>query len=214
MMDEVGCVAGVDGETRSAAAVEGIALLKAGSEAVKHSRKGKPQKTTFRLSADERELQWEGHGMLARTGLDGHSRVLRLADVLEVLVGQESALFQRLGMLTAHEAHLSLSLVLLPSDPDASAAKPAEDRRSGDRMSRVGTGLTTFAAPEPQRDSLDLSLQDEEQFGLWYAARASNRSCRATKSGALSGRRETGAEGRRGKESEQGRGVESEGAWG
>ena len=41
---------------RSEAAMEGVALLKRGSDAIKLTRRGKPRLTTFRLSSDELKL--------------------------------------------------------------------------------------------------------------------------------------------------------------
>ena len=125
--------------TRSAAAAEGIANLKAGSDAMKHGRKGKPYATTFTLSSDERTLTWVGKNFLGRNA----TRELPLGDVLELMIGHESEVFQRSINSSSDrgtQAHLSLSLLLLESEEQG------------------------------ERASLDLSFSDDEQFGLWVAA--------------------------------------------
>ena len=143
--------------TRSAAASEGIELLKAGSYAIKHTRKGKAEGHTFWLSADERELHWDTQNVLKRMDVL-RKRTLLLADVLEVLVGQDSAAFQKSASL---DAELSLSLVLVPSLSEKS--KPAGGKPAG------GAAAVALGYDE-QRDSLDLTFDDDETFGLWLAA--------------------------------------------
>ena len=97
---------------RSATAQEGIALLKRGSQVMKYGRAGRPHPTVFKLSADEEEITWEG-----KKGLLGSKakRSIWLADVLALDVGQESAVFRR-QQQPSEQAHLSLSLLLLPMD--------------------------------------------------------------------------------------------------
>ena len=72
---------------------------------------------------------------------------------LEVVVGHESELFQDQDQAQLGDAHLALSLILLPPSlpeaPDPSVAREVK--------------------PE-ERASLDLAFDDEEQFGLWLAA--------------------------------------------
>ena len=53
---------------RSAALEEGVALLKAGSVALKYGRHGKPHACIFVLSADERSLSWEAQSAVDRLG--------------------------------------------------------------------------------------------------------------------------------------------------
>ena len=102
---------------RSAAAVEGIAMLKAGAPAQKSGRSGKPHATTFRLSDDEQKLSWDGAGLGKLNVLKGE-RYVRVSSFLELLVGHESAVFQRSGSAAAaSNMHLSLSLVLSQALP-------------------------------------------------------------------------------------------------
>lgn len=135
----------LQGQMRSVTAVEGLALLKRGSVATKYSRHGKQRRTRFTLSADERTLSWERKGVsdkqaTAQDGAHGKCAALRelivdsargsaewlgqrrsiaIADVLEVLVGQQSAKFVKHRHRTALQkqaptaAHLSLTLVLV-----------------------------------------------------------------------------------------------------
>ena len=135
----------LQGQMRSVTAVEGLALLKRGSVATKYSRHGKQRRTRFTLSADERTLSWERKGVsdkqaTAQDGAHGKCAALRelivdsargsaewlgqrrsiaIADVLEVLVGQQSAKFVKhrhrtaLQKQAATAAHLSLTLVLV-----------------------------------------------------------------------------------------------------
>jgi hypothetical protein len=134
---------------RSVTAVEGLALLKRGSGATKYARHGKQRRTRFTLSADERTLSWERKGVsdkqaAAQDGAQGkcaalgtalmelivdsardsaewlgQRRSIAIADVLEVLVGQQSANFIKhrhrtaLQKQAATAAHLSLTLVLV-----------------------------------------------------------------------------------------------------
>ena len=78
---------------RSEAQAEGLELLKQGCVLLKCSRKGKPTHTTFKLSADERMLCWERTNLLSKAG--GKWREVELTDVSELLVGRDSAAFQR-----------------------------------------------------------------------------------------------------------------------
>ena len=106
---------------------------------MKHGRKGKPYATTFTLSSDERTLTWVGKNFLGRNA----TRELPLGDVLELMIGHESEVFQRSINSSSDrgtQAHLSLSLLLLESEEQG------------------------------ERASLDLSFSDDEQFGLWVAA--------------------------------------------
>ena len=135
----------LQGQMRSVTAVEGLALLKRGSVATKYSRHGKQRRTRFTLSADERTLSWERKGVsdkqaTAQDGAHGKCAALRelivdsargsaewlgqrrsiaIADVLEVLVGQQSPKFVKHRHRTALQkqaptaAHLSLTLVLV-----------------------------------------------------------------------------------------------------
>ena len=142
---------------RSAAAVEGIAMLKAGAPAQKSGRSGKPHATTFRLSDDEQKLSWDGAGLGKLNVLKGE-RYVRVSSFLELLVGHESAVFQRSGSAAAaSNMHLSLSLVL-------SQALPARPSSMSDVRSEV-----VGSAPS-ERETLDITCDDEESFGLWVAA--------------------------------------------
>jgi hypothetical protein len=99
-------------KARSEAAVEGIALLKRGCDVIKFSSKSsKPAVTLLRLSINEAELSWQRHG-LAALKRKSEGRVLQIRDVTGLLVGRESATFQRAHDDAHGAVHLSLSLVL------------------------------------------------------------------------------------------------------
>ena len=147
--------------SQTTAAAEGIELLKAGSYAIKHTRKGKAEGHTFWLSADERELHWDTQSVLKRLDVL-RKRKLLLADVLEVLVGQDSAAFQKSASFTAE---LSLSLVLVPSLHPHSHTH-GHGGAAGAAAAAAGLG----GVFDEQRDSLDLTFDDDEKFGLWLAA--------------------------------------------
>ena len=80
---------------RSAAAEEGIAWLKTGVKVLKHKAGGgAPQETVVRLSANETCLTWYRSG-LAKFRRSTGERTVRIADILEVLVGRDSEVFKR-----------------------------------------------------------------------------------------------------------------------
>lgn len=140
------------GATISDTARAGVELLKGGAVALKHGRAGQPKETIFTLSADEKRLTWapmQKKSMLKSMGSyaigsskSDEDRQMRLADVVELLVGRETPIFQRAGNDAGGSEHLSLSLVL-----------SAAQRSAG-------------------RESLDVSFGEggEETFGLWVAA--------------------------------------------
>ena len=116
--------------SHSAAALEGIALLKQGCKVQKYTQNhAKAKLTTFKLSDDERTLSWEGEGVGGMlSSLSGKRRSIELADILEVVVGHEGALF-RDGEESSGQANLALSLILMPSLPEARAVtEDIEDR--------------------------------------------------------------------------------------
>ena len=132
---------------RNATASEGIELLKRGCIATKFGRKGKPYRTTFRLTKDETSLVWEGKKNLVSMmtkAIKGHDRELDIADVLELQVGQESHVFKRHAQELRENAHMSLSLLCV-EDEDGSIALD-------------------------DRDTLDFAFEDEESFGFMVAA--------------------------------------------
>ena len=90
-------------KSHSAAALEGIALLKQGCKVQKYSQNhAKAKLTTFKLSHDERTLSWEGEGVGGMlSSLSGKRRSIELADILEVVVGMAMAVCfgGALGML-------------------------------------------------------------------------------------------------------------------
>ncbi|KAL3926170.1 MAG: hypothetical protein SGPRY_003422 [Prymnesium sp.] len=96
------------------AAIDGIALLKTkGIQVVKFDRTGVPRLTTFKISEDETQICWEGKLK---------HKSIELADVVELLVGHESAVFQRTSLRVPPAEHLSSSLVLtgaLPAPPSS-----------------------------------------------------------------------------------------------
>jgi len=128
---------------RTQAAIDGITLLKRkGVQAVKFDRCGVPRLATFRLSEDETRLCWDGRLL---------SKSIELSDVVELLVGLESAIFQRTSLRVPPAEHLSLSLILKASLPAPPSADTVESRGW-------------------QRQSVDISIGNEEEFGLWVAA--------------------------------------------
>ena len=140
----------------SETAAEGLALLKRGSSALKHGRAGKPHTTIFTLSADETLISWEpkrASKLVPRRSVAGSAatRVIAIADIVELLVGRESTVFKRRANDSA--AHLSLSLRLLGSLP----APPSVDGEDTDGEPSV-------------RETLDVSFDGEVAFGLWVAA--------------------------------------------
>lgn len=157
---------------RSATVNEGLRLLKAGAALMKYGRQGQPHATTLTLAQDERSLSWLGHGgtMAKLKGKGSGARTVQMEDVLELWVGHQSEIFQRhihtsmtsgkamrdalaSGKQTLAGPHVSFSLLLKSSLP----APPDED------------GLGPPAAAS-DRETLDLSCDDEEQFGLCVAA--------------------------------------------
>jgi hypothetical protein len=86
----------------SETAREGLDLLKRGAPALKHGRAGKPHHTIFTLWADESTLSWTAvnksllKGAAKRlSGAARAERVLRVADVVDLLVGRESTVVRR-----------------------------------------------------------------------------------------------------------------------
>ena len=157
--------------SHSAAALEGIALLKQGCKVQKYSQNhAKATLTTFRLSDDERTLLWDREGVGGMlSSLSGKRRSIELADILEVVVGHEGALF-RDGEESSGQANLALSLILMPSLPEAP---------------ECSDGGKPEAKPE-ERAALDLAFTDDEQFGLWLVPlRVMPYPCHATPSPAI-----------------------------
>jgi len=152
---------------RSAAAAEGISLLKSGCVAAKFGKQGTPHATTFTLSLDERTLSWAARGVVS--GLLPRSRAVDLRHVSRLLVGRESAVFERYrGRLSAPgRDYLSLSLRFHEggSGASASSSPPAQYKVRGG-MGPAGGGVE----PGSRRESLDVSFDDEVTFGLWVAA--------------------------------------------
>ena len=150
----------------SETAREGLALLKSGrAQALKHGRSGKPHLTAFMLSDDETLLSWQPvkiKANLARTigrrvsATSEPKRSISTSEIVELCIGRESAIFQRRANDSGHE-HLSLTLRLmasLPAPPIAHDAPPLA------------------ASPSGERQTLDVSFENEEQFGLWVAGLA------------------------------------------
>ena len=144
----------------SETAREGLALLKSGrAQALKHGRSGKPHLTTFTLSHDETMLMWApARTSLAKTigrrvsATGEPKRSIATSEIVELCVGRESAVFKRRANDTGHE-HLSLTLRLMGSLP----APP-------------GAGDSSGSPPGPSRETLDVSFESDEHFGLWVAA--------------------------------------------
>ena len=104
---------------RSSTAHDAIQALKAGSDATKYGKQGAPHMTRFTLSTDERTLSWVGVGLMGK--LLPKERVVHLANVKRLLIGRESAVFERFqnNNLNAASApglaHLSISLKFDPA---------------------------------------------------------------------------------------------------
>ena len=155
---------------RSATADEGIRLLKQGVGVTKYGRNGQPHTEKLVLSADERSLGWAGHvasklmgsSKLLSPKASSAARTVMVDDVVELWVGHETHIFKRhvrqavaSGKPVAAGPHLSLSLLLkstLPAPPAESAEDDAEGGAQG------------------ERETLDVSCEDDEQFGLCVAA--------------------------------------------
>ena len=114
---------------RSGTATEGIALLRRGSTVKKYGRQGKPHATLFRLSADESMLAWEGHGLnkLKR-------RAVRVADMVELLVGQQSTVFQQIA--DSPEAGAAMRAERAALEREAKAAQTRPGAGDGDELLR------------------------------------------------------------------------------
>ena len=87
-------------------ASEGIAMLIAGTSALKYGRQGKPHAVVARLSADLRSLSWERTGglgsklgALSKWGSGGDkARCVQLRDMVEILTGADSKVLQRFSL--------------------------------------------------------------------------------------------------------------------
>ena len=164
------------GSVRSQAAEEGILALKRGVPCVKYSRKGKQRLTNLRLSDDEAHLLWDGQ--LERKAFSltyvysraagpifGKRRDILIADVLDMSIGQQSAVFVKhmhraaLEKQPVNKPHLSLSLILMGALP------PKPDEIDDATDSAVHKGFHSSS----ERLSLDLSVDDEEVFGMLIA---------------------------------------------
>ena len=148
---------------RTAAAHEGIVLLKKGCPAIKVSQRGRQRPTTFRLSDNEASLGWDGAGV----AILGKPRQVLLADVLAVQVGQESQAFSRARLASGRADKqllppaMSLTLKLtadLPARPDD---MDEEGRRSA---------AAKDSGSNRERGTLDVCLHDQATFDLWVAA--------------------------------------------
>ena len=134
---------------RTAAATAGIHLLKRGSEATLHEKGRPPYRCTFTLSEDESVLTWQS----SRGRLLGATERLRLGDVVEVLPCDPtfaSRLSIRSPVIPLAEFQSTLTFLLLRALPT-----PPSD---------------AVLAPAAQRETVDLSFDDEETFGHWVAA--------------------------------------------
>eukprot|EP00966_Prymnesium_polylepis_P132036 3053512-Prymnesium_polylepis.1 len=128
---------------RTQAAVDGIVMLKrkGGVQAVKLDRFGVPRLATFRLSEDETRLQWDGR--LTTKSID-------LTDIVELLVGHDSAVFQRTNLRAVHAEHLSLTLLLtasLPAPPSADDVEAPCSQRQYARPPLHLKNTTPFPSP-------------------------------------------------------------------
>ena len=183
---------------RSATAAEGIELLKRGCVATKYSKRGKARPTKFKLSEDESTLTWEGRTAGRTLTFDvaaflGQRRAVLLADALDLSVGLQSDVFKRhMNLATFSKPPPPRS-----ADPAAAAAPAAADAPAA-AVAPLSTTPATPAShlflsivlmgalpPRPdeiddaaddaadligERATLDVSLDDEETFGLWVAA--------------------------------------------
>lgn len=160
MYDVEGDVLPPQGRARShsAAAQEGIALLKQGCKVQKYSQNhAKVTLTTFTLSSDERTLSWDGVGVGGMlSSLSGKRRSIELADILEVFVGHEGALEGAPSLQDSLQTNLALSLIMMPSLPETPEGAAAASRDEGKPEAKA-----------EERAALDLAFTDDEQFGLW-----------------------------------------------
>ena len=131
-------------------------MLKLGSTVLKFGRQGKPHQAVFKLADDESSLSWEdGQGGLRGSisslagKLQNKKRSVRIADMVELLVGIESNVARRNA--TDAEANLCLSLLVMPAPVG-------------------GAPLPSAAEAAASRESLDVRCLDEMQFGQWVAA--------------------------------------------
>ena len=162
----------MSGAAHSQTAQHGIRLLQGGTTVLKYGREGKPHATQFRLSEDRAKLIWRGKrssivGKLASK----EEKSVELHRVNHFLVGRESAVFKRFN----DERQRSSSL-----ESGNWADEVHEDSVDEQRVARRAPGREHLslslqfgwaaASVGKQRDTLDLSFEDEESFGLWVAA--------------------------------------------
>ena len=148
---------------RSSTAIEAIQALKAGSDATKYGKQGAPHLTRFTLSEDEKTLSWAGTGLMGK--FLPKERLVHLANVKRLLIGRESAVFiryqQNNNMNAAAAApglaHLSISLKFEPGTTSMGS--------SGDLSS-----VQLYGNSAADRQTLDVSFDDELTFGMWVAA--------------------------------------------
>jgi hypothetical protein len=153
---------------RGEGANEGVRHLQAGSVAIKYGRSGAPKPTTFTLSADERTLSWQRQGVKdALKSTEGRS--LALWRVQRMAIGRDSLVFEKFAQKTGFKAgqlrgqeHLSISLAL--SSEAATRSSHGETEKHDTSRARRSSGSSSG------RDTLDVSFEDEEAFGLWVAA--------------------------------------------
>ena len=132
----------MDDADRSATALAGIERLKGGCLVCKYGRSGKPHKITLGLSYDERILSWKGHSLWESISGKG-ARSCSLHAVRKLLIGRESQVFCR------------------HSD---------EDSIDIDRHGETHLSLSLHFDEFEGRDTLDISFDNDENFGLVVAA--------------------------------------------
>ena len=153
-----------------ATALEGIRMLQGGCAALKYGRAGKPHLTDFRLNQDRTVLSWSAKRS-SLTVKSSHSVELRLVNHL--LVGRESSVFKRFqdGGRTRSRSLGGGNWGDMDVMEDQQEAQ-AEKRAPGKEHLSLSLqfGWAPQSKGEKQRDTLDVSFEDEETFGYWVAA--------------------------------------------
>ena len=180
---------------RSAAAAEGIALLKRGAAAIKQGRENyqKRHPVTFKLDEEETELTWEP-SLLGKITWRSHERRVRLVDIIELQVGRDADVrpdllaLERTHALENSPGRQPHAGQPHPRPPSAcvSSSKGEYDylltlllvgslpqppsAGDDDRTRQHGKLAAAFCNGKGERASLVLQMEDEDSFGLWLAA--------------------------------------------
>ena len=152
-------------------AQQGIYMLINGSTALKYGREGKPHATHFLLTADRACLTWKGRSgsVVGKFAASRRSRSVELKRVAHFLVGRESAVFKRFQDDRQRRSSLGSNW-----GDDCLEDNLEEQQRKTKAPGKEHLSLSLQFERGPHtkdgRDTLDLSFEDEETFGLWVAA--------------------------------------------